>query len=397
MVDGQPGSLKLSLQMAEIKDLNNTIKIFRYLTGLAIIDGIFCLIILLLIPSDSQTAWLFGYSRSRILMLVVCGVGILMFTIMFLGIYFQSKWALTTIRKINTIFTQERVSTFVVIIFLTLLVLSCVYLIFALTNLDYVVPSDAVTSMEQVKAYLFRLSPFVLWSALLCAQILIVLTYFGYSTTYMYLRATQFLSIIIWPVLLLVFWGANRIDPYYYVTLAKEDNLVEWATVFFFVLAGIFSFVIFFRSKKRSDWFFLLFGIGCMLFALEEISWGQRIFGLESSKFFLENSDQQEINIHNVVNEWFSVRTKNIAALVFFIYGAVFPLAALNHHIRNFVKKWGILIPPLILIPGFVLASFLTVDLFFTGQDEEVAELFFSMLLFLTISFQFLDPSNNQQ
>jgi hypothetical protein len=382
--------------MAEIKDLNITTKIFKYLTGLAMIDGIFCLIMLLLIPTDLQTSWLFGYSRSRILMLVACGIGILIFTILFLVVYFQPKRAFTTINKLDAILGQERVSTFVVIFFLTLLVLSVVYLIFAWTNLDYVVPSDAVTSMEEVKAYLFRLSPFVLWGALLCAQILVALTYLGYATTIMYLRATQFLSIIIWPVLLAVVWGANKIDPFYYVTLAKEDNLVEWATVFFFVLASIFSMVIFFRSKKRSEWFYLLFGIVCILFALEEISWGQRIFGFESTKFFLENSDQQEINIHNVVNEWFSVRTKNIGALLFFSYGVVFPLAALNRYFRNFVKKWGILIPPLILIPGFVIASFLTVDLFFTGQDEEVAELFFSMLLFLTILFQFLDPSKNK-
>jgi hypothetical protein len=397
MVDGQPGKLKQSMPMDEMKDLNITIKILKYLTGLAIFDGIFCLIMLLLIPTDPQTSWLFGYSRSRILMLVVCGIGILFFALIFLRLYFQSKRALTTIRKVDAILIHGRTSTFVVIFFLTLLILSVVYLIFALTNLDYVVPSDAVTSMEQIKAYLFRISPFVIWSALLCAQILIVLTYLGYTTTLMYLRATQFLSIIIFPGLLAVFWGANRIDPYYYVTLAKEDNLVEWATVFFFVLAGIFSFVLFFGSKKRSEWFYLLFGIGCILFALEEISWGQRIFGIESTKFFMENSDQQEINIHNVVNEWFSVRTKNIGALVFFSYGAVFPLAALNRHVRAFVNRFGILVPPLILIPGFVLASFLTVDLFFTGQDEEVAELFFSMLLFLTIVFQFLDPSNNDQ
>jgi hypothetical protein len=383
--------------MAEIKDLSTTNKILKYLTGLAIIDGIICSIMLLLIPSDPQTAWLIGYSRSRILMLVVCGIGILIFTIMFLGVYFPSKKTLTTIRKLDAILAEERVITTVVIFFLSLLTLSVVYLIFAFTNLDYVVPSDAVTSMEQIKAYLFRLSPFVLWSALLCAQILIALTYLGYATTNMFLRATQFLSIIIWPVLLTVFWGANRIDPYYYVTLAKEDNLVEWATVFFFVLAGIFSLVIFFRSKKRSEWFYMLFGIGCMLFALEEISWGQRIFGMQSTSFFVENSDQQEINVHNVINEWFSVRTKNIAALVLFSYGAVLPLAALNRHFRAFVNKLGILVPPLILIPGFILASFLTVDLFFTGQDEEVAELFFSMLLFLTILYQFLDPSNNEQ
>jgi hypothetical protein len=136
-----------------------------------------------------------------------------------------------------------------------------------------------------------------------------------------------------------------------------------------------------------------LFGGANILFALEEISWGQRVFGIESTKFFLENSDQQEINVHNVINEWFSIRTKHVAAFVLFAYGAVFPLTAINHRVKLLAHRIGVLIPPLVLIPGFVLASFLTVDMFFDGQDEEVAELFFSLFLFLTIAFQFLDPS----
>jgi len=189
----------------------------------------------------------------------------------------------------------------------------------------------------------------------------------------------------------------NKIDPYYYITLAKEDNFVEWATVFFFLLTGVLSLFRAFRCRNRSKWFYLIFGVACFLFALEEISWGQRIFGLESTNFFLENSDQQEINVHNVINEWFSIRTKHVAAFVLFIYGAVLPLAALNQRIKLLARKLGVLVPPLILVPGFVLATFMTVDLFFTGQEEEVAELFFSLLLFLAITFQFLDPSGSDR
>lgn len=33
--------------------------------------------------------------------------------------------------------------------------------------------------------------------------------------------------------------------------------------------------------------------------AMEEISWGQRIFDVESSEFFLEHNMQNEINLHN--------------------------------------------------------------------------------------------------
>ncbi len=381
--------------MAQAKDRFNTNKILRLITGLAAVDGVICLLWLVLIPSNPQSAWLLGYSSSRILLLMACVIGICFFAGLFLWISLDSERAIKISGKLEAVLPNERLSTTLVVICLSLLILSLVYLIFACTNLDYRVPSDAVTSMEQVKMYMYRLAPFALWSALLCGQVLLALNLLEYATTKKYLLAVQVLSIIIWPVLLAIFWGVNKIDPYYYVTLTKEDNFVEWATVFFFLLTGVLSFFRAFRCRNRFIWFYLIFGLACFLFALEEISWGQRIFGLESANFFVENSDQQEINVHNVINEWFSIRTKHVAAFVLFIYGAVLPLAELNHRVRLLARKLRVLVPPLILVPGFALATFLTVDLFFTGQDEEVAELFFSILLFLTITFQYLDPSGS--
>ncbi len=112
------------------------------------------------------------------------------------------------------------------------------------------------------------------------------------------------------------------------------------------------------RSGNRSKWFFLIFGVGCFLFALEEISWGQRIFGLESTKFFVENSDQQEINVHNVINEWFSIRTKNVAALALFTYGVVLPLAAINRNVRLVAKKLGVIVPSIDFATRFCTGIF---------------------------------------
>ncbi len=381
--------------MTQTKDRFTAYSMLRWITGLAVVDGLICITVLLFIPSDSQSVWLLGYSRARILMLIVSTIGICVFAGLFLLLSRLTRWAAKVSRKVEVVLLKERPGTFVVGVFLSLFVFVFMYLVFAYTNLDYRVPSDAVTAMEQIKAYLYRLAPFALWCALLSGQILIVLTFLGYGTQARYYRALQGLSIIIFPLLLAIFWGANKIDPYYYVTLTKEDNLVEWASVIFFLLAGCLSFFLTFKSGKMSQWFYIFFGIACIFFALEEVSWGQRVFELESTQFFMENSDQQEINVHNVINEWFSIRTKHIAAIVFFTYGAILPSIALNHRVQVFIKKLGILIPPLVLVPGFALASFLTIDLFFTGQDEEVAEFFFSLLLFLTVTFQLFDSSSS--
>ena len=53
------------------------------------------------------------------------------------------------------------------------------------------------------------------------------------------------------------------------------------------------------QSHTYSSQFAFILCIAWLIFALEEISWGQRIFGIESPEFFLGHNYQQETNIHN--------------------------------------------------------------------------------------------------
>ena len=85
----------------------------------------------------------------------------------------------------------------------------------------------------------------------------------------------------------------------------REDGLVEWITVAGLLAGGI---VCFSRFKKffaeRSRWFlFVTFCLGVFLLfsAGEEISWGQRILGIESPEYFQKNNTQHETNLHNLV------------------------------------------------------------------------------------------------
>jgi uncharacterized membrane protein YhaH (DUF805 family) len=161
------------------------------------------------------------------------------------------------------------------------------------------------------------------------------------------------------------------------------------------VLAAILSWIKAFQARKTGNpyiWFFILFGIACMLFALEEINWGQRIIGFETTEFFLEKSDQPVINVHNVINRQFNVRTKHVAAWALVTYGFLLPLAALQPHIRLTVERLRLLLPPLILAFSFLLSAFLTSDRFFGGRMEELAELLLSMGLFMCILWEYIEP-----
>lgn len=97
-------------------------------------------------------------------------------------------------------------------------------------------------------------------------------------------------------------------DPTYYTkVVAKEDGPIEWLTVLGLLLSCIVALHRVFTLRKTKNagfiavWAFL--ALVCFFGAGEEISWGQRIFNIESSEWFKQNNAQQETNLHNLVVE----------------------------------------------------------------------------------------------
>jgi hypothetical protein len=90
-----------------------------------------------------------------------------------------------------------------------------------------------------------------------------------------------------------------------------EDGVIEWLTVVALFVAGL---VMLRRSLRLTDrsWFpFRLVCIGAALVmffgAGEEISWGQRLFDLETPELLKEHNRQSEMNLHNLEFGDFSV------------------------------------------------------------------------------------------
>lgn len=105
-------------------------------------------------------------------------------------------------------------------------------------------------------------------------------------------------------ILLIAFW-VLYFNPAFLDIYLGEDGIVEWLTVAGLLAKSFVCFHRFITLFKTKNWWFLLvtFVLGLLLFiaAGEEISWGQRILGIQSSEYFLKNNAQGETNIHNLV------------------------------------------------------------------------------------------------
>jgi hypothetical protein len=194
------------------------------------------------------------------------------------------------------------------------------------------------------------------------------------------------------PLLLLTFVLIYELNPRHYISLTKEDQVVEWATFGFLLAAGVLGLglaIRLSRAQKGFVLFFGVFGVFCLLSALEEISWGQRIFRIQSPEFFLENSSQREINLHNVFQKRSGLKTKHIAGLSLFIYGVCLPWLGVHPKVKGLLTRYGLVVPPRALSLSFLLAAMMMFD-WPTGEEEELGELFFSICLFLFMAGEFI-------
>ncbi len=98
----------------------------------------------------------------------------------------------------------------------------------------------------------------------------------------------------------ILYFGA---DPGFYRWITREDSLAEWVTWVAYLGAALWAFPVarHFRAAGHA-WLaalYLLLGIGLFAVAMEEISWGQRLFAIETPAAFAENV-QGELTVHNM-------------------------------------------------------------------------------------------------
>ena len=138
--------------------------------------------------------------------------------------------------------------------------------------------------------------------------------------------------------------------------LAGEDRLVEWVTVGLFVMAAVAS-VLNARAlrrlgHRRLGLFHALLAALFLFVALEEISWGQRIFDWSTPEAISSINYQNETTIHNLSN---FDRVSNSMTVVAAVLATAGGLVRLALHLMRRVTTADLILPSLVLVPALLL------------------------------------------
>jgi hypothetical protein len=140
--------------------------------------------------------------------------------------------------------------------------------------------------------------------------------------------------------------------PNAYYRSVQEDQALEWASFYsFFVAGGVFAIAA--RRRRRATgtlpWFFIGLAVFCVLVAMEEISWGQRVFGHRPPDYFLAENFQQELNLHNMAST--DVRMNAFRGIILG-YGVLLPLIGVIPFFRRLFGRLAIVPAPIELTPS---------------------------------------------
>jgi hypothetical protein len=198
------------------------------------------------------------------------------------------------------------------------------------------------------------------------------------------------LMVLLFPFAWVALAGSDRM-------LKGEAGIVENATVIFLVIAIGFCIASLGKVNRLSlsgfltAWLFILI-MGSTYFALEEISYGQHMFGWGTAETWKELNDQDETNLHNV-HALFDQVPRALLSLGILFGGVVLPF---YRHFRNirldetnrFYWQWptldcvtiGLLV--ILIRPVF---SLIETDIVNTGETKENLIALFILLYCVSI------------
>lgn len=211
----------------------------------------------------------------------------------------------------------------------------------------------------------------------------------------------------VFPLAALVFSEAwQSADPRSYARLFHEDGPAEVCQAVFYAMSAVFAAMIAMGLKARSHaglaLLYALFSAIVVVFAMEEISWGQRLAGFEAPQYFALNNMQGEMNLHNLDSIGFDgefgfVINGLIACAVLYIAFAwvvapprSFADRSLNHYVYPSWYFGGYFILPILWSAGLGGPDWLSGTL---PHEQEMAETLYASgcLSFMVLGLRRLD------
>lgn len=180
-----------------------------------------------------------------------------------------------------------------------------------------------------------------------------------------------------------------------------EDGFIEWCTVIILVAAMLVCGKRFFMLRRVRPRLFLtvtmLLTLLCLFGAGEEISWGQRLFGLETPDYLKDKNAQGELGLHNLVVEINGEEVKlnklifgtGLAfALLIYLFVAT-PLYRKNDHVRSFFNAIAAPMPRNYHIAGYLLILATVELLIDSSKRGEMTEFAGSIMFALNVIYPY--------
>ena len=149
----------------------------------------------------------------------------------------------------------------------------------------------------------------------------------------------------------------------------REIGLIERGTAVFFVLAACVAAALYFKTRdsvvKRYRVLYLAFALAGLFVALEEVSWGQKVFWWESPQWFVQHNHKAETNLHNMFGSKPSHRLRAIASVGCPFICIVLPLLVLRRRGQYTSDHWAYF-----LLPRKELICLATVTLVLTALNR---------------------------
>ena len=116
--------------------------------------------------------------------------------------------------------------------------------------------------------------------------------------------------------------------------VVSEWGPVELGTAACFGAAGLLALGLAARARGVAPTsirtLYLLFAAGALFAGLEEVSYGQHLFGWETPRWFTERNAQRETNLHNLFADRPGRALRNVALVAITLGGIVAPVAAMR-------------------------------------------------------------------
>lgn len=185
-------------------------------------------------------------------------------------------------------------------------------------------------------------------------------------------------------------------NPVAYTLLITEDHIAEFSTSVCFGMAGIIIlFLSFRRGPKARKVIWALIGTISLIIAAEEISWGQRIFYIDTPDFLSDNNIQKEVTLHNLVI-FDSVHEKlhiGISYLILMYLALSFIVYTKMPGVVERFTRLGLPLVKVKLMPVFLLAPFFLV-VHPTARADEIGEFFLGIAVLVWAVDLFISTEN---